>query len=110
MHGGEMGAGDAALQPQALGLVGEALDVPREGIVALVAVHVHQQAAPGGDFAELPHRFRAVCHGALEMRDAAHHVDPRSEEHTSELQSLLRNSYAVYSFETKKHMCSTNYN
>src|SRR3546814_20154623 len=79
MHGGEMGAGDAALQPQALGLVGEALDVTREGIVALVAVHVHQQAAPGGEFAELPHRFRAVCHGALEMRDADHDVDSSEE-------------------------------
>src|SRR3546814_9623910 len=27
--------------------------------------------------------------------------DPRSEEHTSELQSLMRNSYAVFSLNTK---------
>src|SRR3546814_5668993 len=27
----------------------------------------------------------------------------RSEEHTSELQSLMRISYAVFSFKTKKH-------
>src|SRR3546814_17353454 len=59
-----------------------------EGIVALVAVHVHQQAAPGGDFAELPHRFRAVCHGALEMRDAAHHVDPLVERALQVLRRL----------------------
>src|SRR3546814_8592328 len=28
--------------------------------------------------------------------------DTRSEEHTSELQSLMRNSYAVFCFKTKK--------
>src|SRR3546814_8212882 len=28
-------------------------------------------------------------------------TDPRSEEHTSELQSLMRNSYAVICFQTK---------
>src|SRR3546814_2645214 len=28
---------------------------------------------------------------------------PRSEEHTSELQSLLRNSYAVFCLKKKKH-------
>src|SRR3546814_2562087 len=29
-------------------------------------------------------------------------VDPRSEEHTSELQSLMRNSYAVFCLKKKK--------
>src|SRR3546814_1144391 len=28
---------------------------------------------------------------------------PRSEEHTSELQSLMRNSYAVFCLKNKKH-------
>src|SRR3546814_4458087 len=28
----------------------------------------------------------------------------RSEEHTSELQSLMRNSYAVFCFKKKKHI------
>src|SRR3546814_10738924 len=28
---------------------------------------------------------------------------PRSEEHTSELQSLMRNSYAVFCLKKKKH-------
>src|SRR3546814_1396767 len=31
------------------------------------------------------------------------HVDNRSEEHTSELQSLMRNSYAVFCLKKKKH-------
>src|SRR3546814_2272011 len=30
-----------------------------------------------------------------------HHVDPRSEEHTSELQSLMRISYAVFCLKKK---------
>src|SRR3546814_7526317 len=29
-------------------------------------------------------------------------IDPRSEEHTSELQSLMRNSYAVFCLQHKK--------
>src|SRR3546814_1074468 len=32
---------------------------------------------------------------------------PRSEEHTSELQSLMRNSYAVFCLQTKKHTNTT---
>src|SRR3546814_7077388 len=30
-------------------------------------------------------------------------ANPRSEEHTSELQSLMRNSYAVFCLKKKKH-------
>src|SRR3546814_7469750 len=33
--------------------------------------------------------------------------DERSEEHTSELQSLMRNSYAVFCLKKKKHKCTT---
>src|SRR3546814_4853356 len=36
-------------------------------------------------------------------RDAAPNNWCRSEEHTSELQSLMRNSYAVFCLKTKKH-------
>src|SRR3546814_6635002 len=31
------------------------------------------------------------------------HTDVRSEEHTSELQSLMRNSYAVFCLQKKTH-------
>src|SRR3546814_8491529 len=34
-------------------------------------------------------------------REALHHYDPRSEEHTSELQSLMRISYAVFCLKKK---------
>src|SRR3546814_1903230 len=36
------------------------------------------------------------------MRPAIHGVDARSEEHTSELQSLMRISYAVFCLKKKK--------
>src|SRR3546814_4930440 len=35
-------------------------------------------------------------------------VDPRSEEHTSELQSLMRISYAVFCLKKKKKHTQTN--
>src|SRR3546814_4565944 len=34
-------------------------------------------------------------------------ADPRSEEHTSELQSLMRISYAVFCLKTKTYPCPT---
>src|SRR3546814_4830386 len=34
-------------------------------------------------------------------------LDGRSEEHTSELQSLMRNSYAVFCLKKKKHIKKT---
>src|SRR3546814_6506440 len=39
--------------------------------------------------------------GAIRFRGAA----SRSEEHTSELQSLMRNSYAVFCLQKKKTLC-----
>src|SRR3546814_2937156 len=41
----------------------------------------------------------------LRRRDAAQ--DERSEEHTSELQSLMRNSYAVFCLKKKKQLTHT---
>src|SRR3546814_6306339 len=65
----------------------------------------------------MPHRPRAG-----HARDIAHagtpaisHPDahgvilrPRSEEHTSELQSLMRTSYAVFCLKKKKHYSHNN--
>ena len=79
VHRGQVRAGHAALQPEPLRLEGERLDVARQRVVALVAVHVHAQAALGGELAEHAHALRAVGHGALEVRDAADHVDAQVE-------------------------------
>ena len=79
MHGSQVRAGHPALQAEALRLVGELLDVARQRIVGLVAMHVDHQAALRGDLAELGDRARAVGHGALEMRDAADDIDAEVE-------------------------------
>jgi len=68
-------SGHASLQTQPLGLTGQGLDVARQGVVALIAVHVDHQAAPRRELAQGRHRLGAVGHGALEVWDAAHHVD-----------------------------------
>src|SRR3546814_4810407 len=47
---------------------------------------------------------REPCHPA---RLARHRQLARSEEHTSELQSLMRNSYAVFCLKKKKNNDST---
>src|SRR3546814_9000243 len=44
----------------------------------------------------------------LQHRPARPCGPARSEEHTSELQSLMRISYAVFCFKKKKHITHTN--
>src|SRR3546814_4729081 len=44
--------------------------------------------------------------GNAEHRNAGHRRDHRSEEHTSELQSLMRISYAVFCLKKKKKQTS----
>src|SRR3546814_5896692 len=46
--------------------------------------------------------FQAWRGKADPARGGAHRRDPRSEEHTSELQSLMRISYAVFCLKKKK--------
>src|SRR3546814_10519599 len=41
---------------------------------------------------------------AAELEDCRHQADRRSEEHTSELQSLMRISYAVFCLKKKKNI------
>src|SRR3546814_4398703 len=52
-------------------------------------------AADDLDLAEAKHHCQSLCHGWLSMRGT------RSEEHTSELQSLMRISYAVFCLNKK---------
>src|SRR3546814_8428079 len=44
-----------------------------------------------------------LSHGAKTTTRAVVNVSPRSEEHTSELQSLMRISYAVFCLKKKKN-------
>src|SRR3546814_9395039 len=53
-------------------------------------------------------KIRLARSGAFEGIDAALMVHPaRSEEHTSELQSLMRISYAVFCLKKTKHTQTT---
>ncbi len=63
------------MQAKAPRLVGELLDMARQRVVGFIAMHVDHQSSPGGDFAQFRHRTAAVFHGALEMRNAADHID-----------------------------------
>src|SRR3546814_8905822 len=50
-----------------------------------------------------PDPGRLADYGEIHMTNAATPRDNRSEEHTSELQSLMRNSYAVFCLKQKKN-------
>src|SRR3546814_9650184 len=47
--------------------------------------------------------------GKKPVESLLHHKAPRSEEHTSELQSLMRNSYAVFCLQKKKKTLNNTY-
>src|SRR3546814_1066734 len=61
---------------------------------------LHQLHHPADGFLDRHRRIDAVL---------VEEVDRRSEEHTSELQSLIRHSYAVFCLEKKKSQNSTSY-
>src|SRR3546814_9698474 len=82
---------------------------PDPATPTLVRVHVHNRLADGlhwrrADFGPLVGEVLAAIdregRGALVLLGEAHRS--RSEEHTSELQSLMRISYAVFCLKKKK--------
>src|SRR3546814_9055154 len=60
---------------------------------------------PGPDTGVAQDDVRAAMAG-FAMEQAPHPHTGRSEEHTSELQSLMRISYAVFCLKNKKELCS----
>src|SRR3546814_1539297 len=88
------------------------VDVPRPGgvarkvedaaVAAALDLPVERQierAVPvGGDEVAAAHLAGLRCQN---QRPVPHHPMGRSEEHTSELQSLMRNSYAVFCLKKK---------
>src|SRR3546814_10373606 len=77
--------------------IASGIDMPREGLVQfgqfVVGIGVEPVERPAGREAVQHHRI-AVELAAVDLADVELRV--RSEEHTSELQSLMRNSYAVF--------------
>src|SRR3546814_2175330 len=64
-----------------------------DGMLAPNALQLIGQSAPGSlpQFAQL-----AAQQGQMARKNQIQDAELRSEEHTSELQSLMRNSYAVF--------------
>src|SRR3546814_4974026 len=60
------------------------------------AAAVHFQSHGLGEVAIAVSQHRDLAFGVIRLR-------PRSEEHTSELQSLMRISYAVFCLKKKQH-------
>src|SRR3546814_5593783 len=71
--------------------IAERRDDP-EAVVEIIAEHRRAGRFPAADFAALAH---------LEIAGGREPVLKRSEEHTSELQSLMRISYAVFCLKKK---------
>src|SRR3546814_3923061 len=71
--------------------------LPTQALVDLVRRHLHGAALSSSE----PVMVEIDAHEA-----ALHctHGHPRSEEHTSELQSLMRSSYAVFCLKKQKHI------
>src|SRR3546814_6342241 len=82
---------------------------PQSGKIARYAI---AEQTPLGRGIGPRHMRHAVHHPPPQQfaRDPACHAArtaPRSEEHTSELQSLMRISYAVFCLQNKKHSTTT---
>src|SRR3546814_2572073 len=80
----------------------------RGAVLAFIDITKRKRAEArlAGTVSELNHRLRNVLAGAQAMvRQSAASATSvaRSEEHTSELQSLMRISYAVFCLQKKKH-------
>src|SRR3546814_6075381 len=68
-----------------------------------VAVEGDEHEAPARQVTEETGYESQKIGGTGRPEDGRHLPTIRSEEHTSELQSLMRNSYAVFCFKKKKH-------
>ena len=90
-----MRTGHPSLQAQALGFKGQGFDVARVRVVRFVAVHVYPQAALGGQFAQELDAQGAVGHGALKVRNAAHHVHAPVKGALERVHVLLRPGLAA---------------
>src|SRR3546814_3146971 len=89
--------------PSAEGTAGELSEVIKAGYVrhaGIFGAHRHHHAVTDDLSTVTPDPLAATARG---VRDLLSAVVSRSEEHTSELQSLMRISYAVFCLKKKKN-------
>src|SRR3546814_3128928 len=88
----DLGLGDESLSDEAL--IDAMMEFPilinRPLVVSPLGVKLCRPSEAVLDILPAPQR------GAFAKEDGERVIDDRSEEHTSELQSLMRNSYAVF--------------
>src|SRR3546814_5175987 len=83
--------------------IGQTPERSTEGVLAHVPGLHPEQGSPGRDAADIRHAGQAEIGGfSNQSREKRPFVAGRSEEHTSELQSLMRISYAVFCLKKKK--------
>src|SRR3546814_1706089 len=75
----------------------------RSGVMQRLKAHACAMVRSGDQGDGALHQRRVAREAAEERVAVAQLGDRRSEEHTSELQSLMRNSYAVVCLKKKKH-------
>src|SRR3546814_3447737 len=80
------------------------------GDVGGVCVHVRSRACWSGFSRELLPRLLPLRRQGEVGRGWCRFAAMRSEEHTSELQSLMRSSYAVFCLKKKKYHTHNNHN
>src|SRR3546814_10046115 len=88
-------------------LKGVSLQVPKGGIVALLGANGAGKTTTLKAISNLLRAERGdITKGHIDYHgERIDQLNPsRSEEHTSELQSLMRNSYAVFCLKNKKHI------
>src|SRR3546814_3547870 len=79
-------------------------------VVELDEPAAQRLAERAGELAELGLVVEAFGPGAVVVREVPALLGERSEEHTSELQSLMRISYAVFCLKKKKNIIHTQIN
>src|SRR3546814_4033664 len=89
-------------------LLSKVLATRRDEVV--LATKFGNVRAPNGDFLRIdgsPEYVAQACDASLQ-RLGVDYIDMRSEEHTSELQSLMRTSYAVFCLKKKNTQTRNN--
>src|SRR3546814_3749813 len=97
-QGVPFGTGDVVKNIESLHVAGFGLRARRAGALEVIAEELEQGEA--GHHADERRQIQEIVEGYRQQQHD--HEQRRSEEHTSELQSLMRTSYAVFCLKKTK--------